>query len=217
MRQVNGIEVRDTLSELVEARTTAVLLIDVQNDFCHPEGHFGRHGRDMSLAAATLPTIIDFVARAQALGLPIVFVQQTTLPDGASDTPAWLRFKTRDGKSPEYGLPGSWGRQLVDGLKPGPNDLLVEKFRPDAFIGTELEAQLRARGIESLVILGATTEGCVESTVRSASYRDFYLVVVQDAVCSCSRPLHEGSLRFYEARYPLARAEEILSIWAHQR
>ncbi len=213
MRYVNKIPVRDSLEELVDAASTAVLVIDIQNDFCHPEGHFGRHGRDVSMAEEALPRMVDFVRRAQRSGVTTVFVQQSTLPDNASDSPAWLRFKTRDGKSPEYGLPGSWGRELVAGLDPGPNDLRVEKFRPDAFVGTDLEAQLRQRGIETLVILGTTTEGCVESSVRSASYRDFYVVVVEDGVCSCSRELHEGSMRFYRARYPLAKATDILSIW----
>ena len=146
-----------------------------------------------------------------------MFVRQETLPDGTSDTPAWLRFKTRDGKSPDYGTPGSWGWRFLDGLEPGSADLVVGKFRPDAFIGTDLEAELRRRGIESVVILGTTTEGCVESTVRSASYRDFYVVVVSDGLCSCSRVLHEGSMRFYEARYPLATADEIIGSWERAR
>jgi nicotinamidase-related amidase len=217
MRLVGNVPVREALAELVERSSTAILLVDVQNDFCHPQGHFGRHGRDLSQAAEALPRIVDFVARAQALEVPVVFIQQTTPADGSADSPAWLRFKTRDGKSPDYGTPGTWGWELVDGLKPGPADMRMNKPRPDAFIGTTLKDDLRARGIESLVILGTTTEGCVESTVRAASYHDFYVVVVSDGVCSCSRPLHDGSMRFYEARYPLATAQEILSVWESEK
>ena len=64
-----------------------------------------------------------------------------------------------------------------------------------------------------MVVLGFITEGCVESTVRSASYLDYYVVVVQDGVASPNQELHEGSMRLFEARYPLAAAEEVLQVW----
>ncbi|MBX6376103.1 MAG: cysteine hydrolase [Acetobacteraceae bacterium] len=213
MRLVNGTPVRETLDELLEPSVTALLLVDVQNDFCHPAGHFARHRRDISHIEATLPAIRRLVTGAQALGIPTVFIRQCTLPDGASDSPAWLRFKTRDGKSPEYTLRGSWGWELVDGLRPGPGDTELEKFRPDAFVRTDLERRLRAMGVESVVVAGTTTEGCVESTVRGASYHDFYVVVAEDAVCSTNPTLHAGSMRLFEARYPLARVDDILERW----
>ncbi len=212
MRNVNGREIRDTLDELVRP-PVAVVVVDVQNDFCHRDGHFARYGKDVSSAVDTVPKLVGFVSAAQAHGVPCVFVRQRTEPDGQSDSPAWLRLKTRDGKSPDYTLPGSWGSSLVDGLVPQARDLVVEKFRPDAFLGTALDKLLRARGIEALVILGTTTEGCLESTVRSASYRDYYVTVVEDLAFSPSRELHEGSLRFMRARYLTVPASAVLASW----
>ena len=213
MKELNGVAVYDSLAELIDPQHTALLVVDVQNDFCHEDGHFARAGKDMSMIRASLPTMREFVAEAQACGIRCVFIRQGTLPNGQSDSPAWLRFKTRDGKSPEYTLVGSWGWQLVDGLTPGNDDLVVEKFRPDAFIQTNLEQLLRANGIETVVVLGVISEGCVESTVRGASYRDFYVVVAKDAIASCNPTLHAGSLRLFEARYPNHRSEEILAVW----
>lgn len=213
MKQINGIWVLDTLDELVAPAHTAVLLVDVQNDFCHDDGHFARAGKDMTMVQARLPGIVDFVAEAQALGVPVVFIQQQTLPDNASDSPAWLRFKNRDGKAPDYTLTGSWGAALADGLTPGPVDMDLVKYRPDAFHRTDLDDKLRGRGIETVVVLGYNTEGCVESTVRAASYHDYYVVVVRDGVDSPNRVQHEGSMRLFEERYPLHDAEEIRNVW----
>ncbi len=216
MRQIGDAWVYDSLEELVDPAHAALIVIDVQNDFCHRDGHFAHYGRDLSMIEATLPKIRETVAEAQALGVRVVFIRQTTLPDGKSDSPAWLRFKCRDGKSPEYTLAGSWGWEFVDGLTPGENDLVVEKFRPDAFVHTHLDQILRANRIEALVFVGCMTEGCVESTVRGASFHDYYTVVLRDAVASTHPLNHEGSMRLYEARYPLHDAEEVLEFWRRQ-
>lgn len=213
MRDSHGMMVLDTLAELVDPRWTAILAVDVQNDFCHHEGHFARHGKDVSAIGRALPAMRRLVTEGRRLGLPIFLVQQGTLPGGVSDSPAWRRFKTRDGKSPFYTLVGSWGWEVDEGLEPAAEDVRVAKFRPDAFVATNLDQLLRVRAIRSLVILGTVTEGCVESTVRGASYHDYYVVVVRDAVASTNPVLHEGSMRLFEARYPLAATAELLDIW----
>jgi ureidoacrylate peracid hydrolase len=213
MKTINGVSVRDSLEEFVDPRTAALLVVDVQNDFCHSDGHFARYKKDLASTQAMLPKLISFVNAAQDLGVRTVFIQQQTLPGGKSDSPAWLRFKCRDGKSPDYTLKGSWGAALVDGLAPRANDITIEKFRPDAFVSTNIDQALRVNGIESVIVLGTTTEGCVESTVRGASYHDYYIVVVKDLISSPNQTLHEGSMRLYEARYPMASSDEILAIW----
>lgn len=217
MRTINGVSVLDTLEELVDPAHTAVVVIDVQNDFCHSDGHFGRHGKDLRSTQAAMPRFVGFVNEAQDLGMRCIFLRQLTLPEGRSDSPAWLRFKCRDGKSPEYTLKGSWGAELIDGLAPRKGDVMIEKFRPDGFVGTPLDNVLRAMGIQTTVLLGTTTEGCVESTVRGASYHDYYTVVVEDLVTSPNAVQHEGSMRLYQARYPLATSEQLLDIWRRAR
>ncbi len=213
MREAHGMMVLETLGELIDPRWTAIVAVDIQNDFCHPDGHFARHGKDLAAIRQALPAMRRLVTEGRRLGLPVCLVQQGTLPGGVSNSPAWRRFKTRDGKSPFYTLVGSWGWEVDDGLEPAAEDLRIGKFRPDAFVATSLDQLLRARGIQSVVILGTVTEGCVESTVRGASYHDYYVVVARDAVASTSAVLHEGSLRLFEARYPLAATEEILALW----
>ncbi len=211
MKTILNRQVLDTLAELVDPRWTALVVIDIQNDFCMPKGHFARYGKDVARMQPAIDKMVSFVAQAQELGLRTVFLRQASLPDGRMDSPAWLRFKTRDGKAPDYTIPGTWGWEFVDGLKVRDGDWVVEKFRPDGFIGTNLDHVLRTQGIQSLVLLGTTTEGCVESTVRAASYHDYYTVVVSDCVASPNAELHEGSLRFFKARYPTHTADEVLA------
>jgi ureidoacrylate peracid hydrolase len=201
MKTILGRDVLDTLEELVDPRWTAVLAIDIQNDFCMPGGHFARYGKNVEPMAPAVSRMVAFVGRAQALGLRTIFLRQASLPDGRMDSPAWLRFKTRDGKAPDYALPGSWGWQFVQGLEARPQDWVIDKYRPDGFIGTPLD---------HVIIVGTTTEGCVESTVRSASYHDYYVVVVEDAVASPNAELHQGSLRFFNARYPTHSSARVL-------
>jgi nicotinamidase-related amidase len=210
MKMILGREVLDTLDELVDPRWTAVLAIDIQNDFCSPNGHFARYGKDVARMEPAVRRMVEFVGRAQSLGMRAIFLRQASLPDGRMDSAAWLRFKTRDGKAPDYTLQGSWGWQFVDGLAVRPEDWVIEKFRPDGFIGTHLDHVLRTQGIQSVVIIGTTTEGCVESTVRSASYRDYYVVVVEDAVASPNATLHDGSIQLFRARYPTYTSAEVL-------
>jgi len=217
MKTIHGVSILDTLDELVNPAHTALLVIDVQNDFCHPEGHFAKHGKDVSAIAAQMPAWRAFVTQAQSAGLFVVFVRQVTLPEGRSDSPAWLRLKTRDGKSPEYALKGSWGGDLIDGLVPRPSDVVMDKFRSDAFVRTPLDGLLSAQGIKTVVVIGTTTEGCVESTIRGASYHDYYVVPVTDLIAGPHPQLHANSIEFMRARYPVARADEVLQSWAQAR
>lgn len=217
MRVINRVAVRDSLEEFVDPKTAALVVVDVQNDFCHPDGHFARYKKDLGSTQAMLPKLVSFVNAAQDSSIRTVFIRQLTLPGGMSDSPAWLRFKCRDGKSPDYTLKGSWGAELVDGLSPRAGDLVIDKFRPDAFVATNLDQLLRANGVESVIVLGTTTEGCVESTIRGASYHDYYIVVVKDLVSSPNAVLHDGSMRLFEARYPMATSDEILSAWNQGR
>ncbi len=213
MRKIGDTLVYDDIEEMIDPSHTVLIVVDLQNDFCHPEGHYAHHGKDLTMIEDRLPAMCAFVQEAQSLGVRTVFTVQATLANGKSDPPAWLRFKCRDGKSPDYALQGSWGWELVDGLKPDARDFVVEKFRPDSFVQTNLDLLLRANAVETVVVMGVITEGCVESTVRAASYRDYYTVVVQDGVASPNALLHEGSIRLFEARYPLYGMAEIIEVW----
>lgn len=218
VRTVQGRSLPETSVELLAPEMKPVLLvIDVQNDFADPGGHFAKAGADVSDIQATIPAIGALLREARAAGLPLVHIHQNTLPQGRSDSDAWLRFKTRSGRSPDYTLPGSWGAEAVRPCAPEAGEPVVVKFRPDGFLGTNLDRVLKAAGHRTVVVCGLFTEGCVESTVRSASYRDYFVIVAADAVASAMPALHAASLAFMRSRYPVLPADEILSAFREGR
>jgi nicotinamidase-related amidase len=144
-----------------------------------------------------------------------------TLADGASDSPSWIRLKMRasgnaDGSRPQiwsFALEGTWGADFIAELKPKSRDIVVSKLRSSAFYNTNLDLVLRSKGVQTVLVCGCTTEGCVESTVRDAGFHDYFPVVVTDCVGSDVRELHEASLRVMSAyRADIATTSEVLQL-----
>jgi ureidoacrylate peracid hydrolase len=217
MREVAGIAFYDELDEILAPAHTALLIVDMQNDFVSPDGHFARNGKEVGRIARIIPGLVRIVDVARAAGVVVIFTRQTTLPGLASDSPAWVYFKTRDGKSPDYTMAGSWGAELIPELDPPAGTVVIEKHRPSAFLGTDLDATLRARGIESIVVAGCVTQGCVQATVTDGSYHDYYAVVVEDGVESTSSEQHENALRFLRSRYDVVAVDRLIAAWAPTR
>jgi nicotinamidase-related amidase len=212
MITLHGKTVRQTLEDILIPDSTALVVIDIQNDFFDDDGVFAQAGRDMTLAQENLPNMRKLIAEWQAMDLLTVFVRQVTLPGGRGDSPAWLRLKVRDGKSPNYTLKGSWGAEFCQGIEPREQDPIIEKLRPDAFFGTSLDIILKANGIDTAVLIGANTEGCVESTVRSSAHHDYYTVVAEDAVASSNAQFHDASLTFMKNRFLVEPSAQIIDM-----
>jgi nicotinamidase-related amidase len=216
MRQIEGIPFYDRLEEILAPTHTALIVVDMQNDFCMPGGHFARHGRDVARIGVVVPRIQSLIASARQAGVMVVYTQQVTLPGLTSDTPAWIYFKTRDGKSPDYTIGGTWGAEFIEPLRPDPDVTVVEKHRPSAFLGTDLDRILRAHRVETVVVAGCLTQGCVQATTTDASYHDYYAIVAGDCVESTSAALHENAMTFLRSRYDVVTADAIAAIWARE-
>lgn len=216
MKTVQGREIPSISSELLDPARTALLVIDFQNDFLSDDGHYARHGRDVARMRAIVPSLRQLVDAARNSGARVVFVQQSTLTDGASDSDAWLYFKTRDGKSPDYTLAGSWGEELFE-LEPRHGEPRLRKFRPSAFHGTNLAEMLREMGVDTVVTCGVLTQGCVLATTLDASFHDFYTVIAKDAVAGPSSELHDVALTFLASRYDCLGNDEIVRAWTNGR
>ena len=215
---VDGKEVLTELGELVDPAHSALLVVDMQRDFCEPGGAFDRLGIDLSMYPPVIPRIAGLVAAARRGGVPVVFVQMTVLPGRRSESPAQIRFNMRlharhAGEPLAYALEGSPGHEMLPELAPEPGDLVVRKYRSSAFWGTNLELLLRSNGIRSVVVCGCTTEGCVESTARDALFADLYVVLAEDAVASDDRAQHEASLLLMRNRFDVASALQISACW----
>jgi nicotinamidase-related amidase len=220
MIEVEGKQVFSELSELVDPEHTALVVIDMQRDFCVPGWAFDTLGIDISMYPPMIPRLARLIEGARAADVPIVYIQMTTLPNRAIESPAQIRFNrrmhlaTNGGEPLTYTADGSEGQGIIDELAPHDGDLIVKKYRSSGFWGTNLDMLLRSNGIQSVVITGCTTEGCVESTARDAMFNDYYVVVAEDCVASDDSKQHDASLFLMRHRFDIAGADEILGLWA---
>jgi ureidoacrylate peracid hydrolase len=167
-----------------------LIVVDMQNGFCHPEGSLPRLGAALAGAREAVANAATAVARARAAGVPVIFTRHVYRP-GFPDEGPWLA-----GRSPGLAavgglLAGSWDGDVVDALGRRPDDLVVDKVRLDAFQWTSLEPLLRGLGASELVLCGVVTNFCVETTVRSAIMRDFEVTLLEDCCAAQTARLHE--------------------------
>lgn len=209
-----------TLAELVDQRHTALIVVDMQNDFCKAGWAFDRLGIDLSMYPPMLPHLSRLLAGARGIGVPVIYIQMTVLPGRISESPAQIRFNMRlhlasHGATQPllYTIEGTPGQEIIEELAPEPGDLVVRKYRSSGFWGTNLDMLLRSNGIETVIVTGCTTEGCVESTARDALFNDYYVVLPEDCVASDDPRQHEASLFLMRHRFDVVSSGDILSTW----
>jgi len=171
---------------------SALLVVDMQNTFCNPEGHRRAIGYS-HVAEELVGRIRLLVDAARASGVPIIFTRYALNADYSD---AGLLIERWPALKAEAALVrDTWGTEIVAGLELGPDDLVVDKTRHSAFFGTELESTLHDLGVDTLIVCGVTTNVCVESTVRDAFARDFRVIVPADGTAATTAELHETGLR----------------------
>lgn len=205
-----------TLAEKLVPRQSALLVVDMVNDFAHPQGKGALQGqRPLDHIRSIIPTIARLADAARQAGALVVHVQHTTLPDDLSNSGPWLDARLSAPYSAvDVCIAGTWGQEMVEELRPLAGDAIVQKHRYGAFIGTNLDLILRSVEVETVVCCGASTNVCVEATAREAFAHDYYVVLPRDACASWDRDLHEASLRTAARRYAaVCVAEEVLALW----
>jgi ureidoacrylate peracid hydrolase len=193
-----------SLAERFAPRQTALVVIDVQNDFCDPV--------DFPAARPMLPRLERLLTVARAVGVKVIYTQ--VILDERTSTPVWLsRYAGRPNRH-FYCAEGTPGADFYPQTAPQPGDLVVVKHRYSAFLGTDFELVLRAHGITALVFTGISTNGCVESSVRDAHQRDYWVVTVSDCCAAATSELHEGALRGIAWNFgTVATADELTRLW----
>ncbi len=172
---------------------TAVLTIDLQNDFLHPEGAYGRAGQAAPAIAALPDRMKPVVDAVRAAGGHYVSAQFTLVPGpGGEPLIAPHLKKLRPFLTKGDFAPGSFGHTLVESLAPA--DYVVEKVAYSAFYQTRLEYIMRAVGIETLIIGGIVTNGGVASTVRDAHLRNVDTILLSDGCAAFKHDVHDATL-----------------------
>lgn len=170
---------------------TALLVIDMQNDYCHPDGVFARAGLRVDGLDDLVGHVNALVAAARSAARPVIWVRM----EWAEDADVGLLAERSPFLRGQGLRRGTWGGELLGGLDRAPGDHEIVKPRFDAFHRTGLDDLLRDLGVGTLVMAGVRTDFCVESTVRAAFFRDLRAIVAREAVAGYVEDLHAGSLR----------------------
>ena len=196
----------------IDPGRTAVIVVDMENDFAAKGGMFDRAGIDISGAQNAIAPTARVLAAARQAGLKVIYLKMGYRPDlsdlGATDSvnrTRHLKFgvgqkvQAPDGRESRVLIRDTWNTDIVPELKPQTSDIVIYKTRFSGFYQTDLDATLKKFGIKYLIVTGVTTSICVESTVRDAMFRDYLCVLLRDCM---SEPIghdlattnHEASL-----------------------
>ena len=219
-----------------DPRRTAVIVIDMQNDFGSRGGMFDIAGIDIAPIERLVPRIARVLDAARSAGLLVVYTRQEHNPDlsdaGGEQSPHRIKHRRMnvgrgvtapDGSESGILVRDTWNTAIVSELAPKPGDVVVSKHRYSAFFETSLDSILRARHIDTLVFTGATTSICVESTVRDATFRDYRPVVLRDCTAEpiaadAARSNHEASLLAIELLFGwTAESDDVIAALEKRR
>jgi ureidoacrylate peracid hydrolase len=203
----------------LDLNKTAVMVVDMQNNFCTKGGMSDRAGIDISQIQATVAPTRRVITSARRSGLTIVYLKMAFRPDlsdlGPSDSKnrissmqvnAGQVVRAPDGKESRILIRHTWNTNVIDALAPEPDDVAIYKHRYSGFFQTDLDARLKTLGVRHLIVTGCTTSVCVESTVRDAMFRDYTPVILADCVAEplgheFPRSNHAASLLLFEIQF----------------
>lgn len=207
------------LEQKVAPEHTALVIVDVQNDFCAAGGMMDKEGNDLEAVQEMATELPRLVKEARAAGALVVFVRNVYSTEAnhfLSDV--WLEQASRRRKG-SYTVwpvcaPGSWEGDFYGDVQPLPEEPVVTKHRFSAFHNTDLETVLRARSIRTIVLAGVATNVCVETTAREAFVRDYYVVLLSDGTATYSRASHEATLNVIDQFFgQVASINDVIACW----
>lgn len=209
----------DNLAAKVAPAHTALLVIDMQNDFCAPGGMMDSEGLDLTAVQDLAQRLPQFIDVARAAGVLVTFVRNIYTTEAnwyLSDV--WLEQarRRRLGSYVERPVcsPGSWNGDFCGNVRPQPHDPVITKHRYSAFHNTDLDLVLRSNGVRSVVLTGVATNVCVETTAREAFINDYYVAFVKDGTATYSNAEQEATLTTIDRYFgQVITMADLIEVW----
>jgi nicotinamidase-related amidase len=220
VKTVAGKRYLTTLEEIVSPERAALIVVDLQNDFCSVGGAWNSRGYDVGAMPDVIANSKRLIDGAREAGVPVIYIQMSKLPNLMSLSPSYFRFMIDKNDLDVESLgcePDTWGIEIVPEVAPQPGELVIPKWRSSAFVGTPLELVLRSNGIESVIVCGVATHACVESTVRDAFNNDFYVALVEDCVGAFDQHLHDAAMTVLRGRVDVVTCDQVREAWSNLR
>jgi nicotinamidase-related amidase len=182
---------------------SALIIVDMQNDFLHRDGNFSHIARehpefeiDMPFLIDTIPNVKRLADAFRAAGRPVVYLAHVLKPDYSDAAFPYWRVGIEPGSGNRtHCMEGTWGAQIIDDLEPREGEHLVVKKGFGGFSNTPLDTILRNMGVTTCVVSGVTTCVCVSTTIRGGVEYNYRMIVVSDAVAEVDRVTHEAELK----------------------
>lgn len=203
-----------SLSEKLRPEHTALIIVDMQNDFCSPRGAMAKI-RDVSAANDVITPLQQFLSKARAAGVKPFFIYMCRGPEDAHGP--YEEMVHRRGRKFRLCEPDTWGVSIVDELTPLEGDEIIRKRAYSAFIRTDLHRRLQELDIKTLIMSGVATNVCVESTARDGFMMDYYIIYASDLMAAYDKNLHENTLRNIKEHFgEVVTSDEILVVWGRK-
>ena len=203
------------LETKIDVNKTALLLVDMQNDLIKSKEEPYNETTKMAEAKGLINNTARVVAAARRARVPVIYTNHVHRKDNADVVPTITDLMLEGLVPPvrEEFVEGTPGARVVDELKPAPGEHVIDKRRSSAFYNSDLELILRSQGIDTVIITGAVTNGCIANTVRAARERDLQVIVLSDC-CACD--MVEDDEYFMKKVFPRAgrvrTSDEIVSV-----
>lgn len=216
-----GRQIPDTFEEIIDPKHTALIVHEMLNDFCHKDGGYSSTIPDNTLVR-DLPGLIgpsvNLVNEARQAGVKVIYVGWTNYPDNSSRSDPEIQANYKSIMDGTYIMQkclmeGTWGHDVIDGLKPQEGDLVLNKFKRDAFAGTSLDSILQWNRIKTFIIVGIGVHIGIVPTVSNGVNKGYFVVTPEDCMISNEPEWLENAMKFLRMWAITKPSSELIRVW----
>ena len=218
MRTVAGVDYLASLEELVNPTQVAVIVLNMQNYLVSEAGVYVKSGGDVAALTSTVRRIQHVLKVSRELGVLVTYGEYITRDEFNNNLVTGpMLYAERNASTVSEIVAGTWDAQTLEAVAPTAGDIVITHNRSSAMYNTILEDVLKMRGIRSLIVTGASTEGFVLDTAVGTVQYGYYATIIRDCVISLNQHAHDVALAWMGSRFPMFESDQVLDAWRGNR